>query len=197
MAVTSLPASAAANITATSVALNSGAGCDNADLDIGMVSDTVDNETGLITNAAGETLGSSTTATSFSGYDGVYEGYGQPVSPTQADGTIIGSYATIGTTPLTPDSAVEWFVLYRCGTGGNTVLLTCYGDLGTCPQTAVEALLRDPRRDPSSPSTVDPGGSFTVNGEGCFDELAGAVLHRCRAWAMSSHRPPTAPSPSP
>jgi hypothetical protein len=169
------PASAAANITATSVALNAGAGCDSADLDLGMVSDTVDNETGLITNAAGETLGQFDQPSSFSGYDGVFDGYGQPVSPDQPEGTVIGSYASIGTAPLSAATAAEWFVLYQCGSGGNTVLLSCFGDLGACPGTAVEALALTLEAT-LDPSTVSPGGSFTVNGTGCFDQLAGAVL---------------------
>jgi hypothetical protein len=175
VAVTALPASAAANITATSVALNATADCTNADLDIGMVSDTVDNETGLITNAAGETLGQFDQPSSFSGFDGVFDGYGQPVSPDQPEGTIIGSFASIGTSPLTASTAAEWFVLYQCGSGGNTVLMSCFGDLGTCPGTAVEAL--GLTLDATlTPSTVSPGGSFTVNGSGCFDQLAGAVI---------------------
>ena len=75
-------------------------------------------------------------------------------------------------------SAVEWFVLYACSDtpGGNVVLYSCFGDLGTCPTTAVEALALVALDATLDPSTVAPGGAFTVNGTNCFDELAGALL---------------------
>ena len=173
---TTLPASAAADITATSVELNASAGCADADLDIGMeVPGTVDTETGLTTNAVGETLGEFDQSTSFSGFSGVFDGYGQPVSPDQPEGTIIGSYASIGQAPLSAGTAAEWFVLYRCGSGGNIVLQTCFGDLGTCPSTAAEAVA-GAFGAVLDPSAVVPGGTFDVDGEGCFDSLAGAVV---------------------
>lgn len=175
--VTALPAGAATGITATSVALAStGATCARADLAIGMVATSTDTETGLITNAAGETLGQFNHFNDWAGQDGVYDGYGQPVSPAQPEGTVIGSYASAGTAPMSTASAVEWFVLYACSDtpGGNVVLYSCFGDLGTCPTTAVEALALVALDASLTPSTVAPGGAFTVNGTNCFDQLAGA-----------------------
>ena len=44
------------------------------------------------------------------------------------------------------------------------------------PTTAVEALALIGLDATLTPSTVAPGGSFTVEGNNCFDELAGAPL---------------------
>ena len=133
-------ASAAENIIATSVALSpTGADCTAAGLDIGMDATATDTETGLVTNLAGEVLGEFEQAGDWDGFDGVEAGFGPAISPDQAEGTVIGSYASIGTAPLSSSSAVEWFVLYRCSNSGeNVVLQTCFGDLGTCPTTAEE-----------------------------------------------------------
>lgn len=178
--VTAAPAGAATGITATSVDLSAtGANCGRADLDIGMtVTSATTNETGLITNEAGDTLGQFDNDNDWNPFDGVYEGYGQPVSPDQAEGTIIGSYASIGTVPFTSSNTAEWFVLYACSDteGANVVLYSCYGDLGTCPTTAVEALALLVLDATLDPSTVAPGGTVTVNGTGCYDQLAGALL---------------------
>src|SRR4051794_15619594 len=173
---TALPAGAATNITATSVALADGADCSDASLDLGMVSGTIDTETGAATNAAGDVLQDFSQNSSLSDTDGVVDGYGISLSADQVDGTLIGSYASIGTAPLSAATAAEWFVLYRCGTDGtNIVVSTCFGDLGSCPQTAAEALANAFGAD-LEPNVVDPGGAFTVAGVGCFDQLAGAVL---------------------
>jgi hypothetical protein len=178
--VTSAPAGAATGITATSVALSSeDANCTDADLDLGMVvTAPTTNETGLITNAAGDTLGQFDNDNDWNPFDGVYAGYGQPVSPAQAEGTVIGSYASIGSVPFASSNTAEWFVLYECSDspGGNIVLYSCYGDLGTCPTTAVEALALLALDATLDPSSVVPGGTVTVNGTGCFDALAGALL---------------------
>lgn len=177
--VTSAPAGAATGITATSVALNSGASCTGADLDLGMVvTAPTTNETGLITNEAGDTLGQFDNDNDWNPFDGVYDGYGQPVSPDQAEGTVIGSYASIGSVPFDSSNTAEWFVLYACSDteGANVVLYSCYGDLGTCPTTAVEALALLALDATLDPSSVAPGGTVTVNGTGCFDQLAGALL---------------------
>ncbi len=60
--------------------------------------------------------------------------------------------------------------------GANVVLYSCFGDLGTCPTTAVEALALIALDATLDPSTVAPGGTVTVNGTNCFDQLAGALL---------------------
>lgn len=172
---TALPASANAALSATSVALD-GANCGNADLAVGITDWTADNEAGLITNAAGDTLGSYDQSAGPTGTAEV-AGIGQPVDPEQPDATVIGSYYTLGTTPLSSANTAEWFVLYSCGTeGDNVVLYSCFGDLGTCPTTAVEALALIALDATLDPSTVAPGGTVTVNGTNCFDTLAGALL---------------------
>jgi hypothetical protein len=69
-------------------------------------------------------------------------------------------------------------LLYRCSTDGNNVVLyECFGDLGTCPTTAVEAaeLLFDAT---VSPTEVEPGGTLTVTATDCLYPLGGAVLLR-------------------
>jgi hypothetical protein len=172
-----LPASANATITATSVALNANANCGDSSLDIGMTSGTVDTETGQKSDLNG-VIGDSVFSQSsgFSDFDGVLEGYGIGSSDLP-DGSLVGTYASIGEAPLTASSAAEWFVLYGCSTSGdNVVLYSCYGDLGTCPTTAVEALALISLDASLTPSTVAPGGAFAVNGTNCRDELAGALL---------------------
>ena len=178
LAVGAGPARAADNIIATSVALNEGADCADADLDIGMDATTTDTETGLVTNLAGEVLGEFEQPGDWDGTNEVHEGYGLSIDPDQAEGTVIGSYASIGTAPLTSSSAVEWFVLYRCSNGGeNVVIFSCFGDLGTCPTTAEEGAAAAFGAT-VSPTEVAPGGTLTVAGEGCVYPLAGAVLLR-------------------
>ena len=176
VAVGAGPASAAENIVATSVALSpDGADYAAADLDIGMDATATDTETGLVSNLAGEILGEFEGPGDWDGFDGVAEGYGQSISPAQAEGTVVGSYASIGR-PLSSNCPVEWFVLYRCSnSGANVVLLSCFGDLGTCPTTAEEGAAAAFGAT-VFPTEVEPGGTLTVAGEGCVYPLAGAVL---------------------
>ena len=82
---------AQAAATAQGVALNAGAGCDNADLDLTLTTVNAHRELGLITNAAGATLGSFEQSSGLSTFSGTFVGYGQPVSPTQPPNTLIGS----------------------------------------------------------------------------------------------------------
>ncbi len=175
--VTALPAGAAGTITATSVTLSAGDDCDSADLDIGLVSGVVDTETGMTTDVSGTVLDSFTqVSTNLNNLDGVFDGYGITTDGSPIDGSVIGTYASVGVAPLSAATAAEWFVLYRCGTGGtSTTLYSCFGDLGTCPSTAPEALdlLFGASLDPS---TAVPGATVTVAGEGCFFPLAGARI---------------------
>lgn len=124
--------------TAQGVALDAAnANCtDSADLNITFTSDAnVTREYGRITNLAGDQLGYFEHATGFQNHSGTYVGYGQPIGPDQPSGSLIGTYAYVGNTP--PDSATaEFFILYNCST--KQVLFSCYGQYGTCPQTAQE-----------------------------------------------------------
>lgn len=127
--------------TAQGVALNAGADCSNANLDITLTTVGATREYGLTTNEAGDVLGEFEQSTGLGTFSGTYVGYGMPVSPGQPEGTVIGSYAYVGETPPGAADTAEFFVLYECSdTGANTVLYSCYGPYGTCPQTAQEAL---------------------------------------------------------
>jgi len=174
------PAHANADITATSVgkttALTRDTNCADATLAIGMDAVSVSLESGATTNLGGQ-LSTFQQASSFSGFNGVTPSYGMPVSPTQPDGTIIGSYATIGSPAPTASNTAEWFLLYRCGptTADSVVLSSCFGDYGTCPKTAAAAvaLLFGGTVDDTTPA---PGQVITASGHGCFYPLGGAVL---------------------
>lgn len=166
---TSQPSAHAASMaTATSVALSSTASCSDADLDLGVTSGDVDRELGTATSATGATLALfEQTSTGLDGYDGVFPGFNISLDAAQPEGTIIGSYAYLGTTPPTAGSTAEWFVLYRCaGEGSNQVLSTCFGDYGSCPRTARQALDELLRLTPST-TTPAPGTVLTATGSGC------------------------------
>ncbi|WP_334141349.1 hypothetical protein [Rhabdothermincola sp.] len=163
---TALPASANSVITATSVSLNSAANCSVAHLDIGMEAGTVTHEAGFVTGIDG-LLDSFIQSSSFSGFSGTFSTYGMPM-PDQPDRTIIGSYAWIGTNPPNAANTAEWFVLYLCDPAGNNeVLDTCYGDYGTCPQTALDGLRRLMSVDVDD-ETPEPGQTITVHVARCM-----------------------------
>jgi hypothetical protein len=161
-------AQAASVATATSVGLSATASCSDADLDLGITSGDVDRELGTATNAASTTLAMfEQDSTGIDGYDGVFPGYSINLDVAQPDGTIIGSYAYLGTTPPTAQTTAEWFVLYRCGNeGDNQVLFSCFGDYGTCPRTAPQALDQMLRLTPST-VTPAPGAVVAAIGSGC------------------------------
>jgi hypothetical protein len=173
------PAQANANITATSVGKaisGRDTNCADASLAIGMNSVSVTTESGTVTNLGGQ-LSTFQQSSSFSGFSGVFPDYGQSTGSPQPDGTVIGSYATIGSSTPTASDTAEWFLLYRCGptTADSVVLSSCFGDYGTCPKTAAEgvATLFGGSVDDTTPA---PGQVITVSGEGCFYPLGGALL---------------------
>jgi len=172
---TATPGYANAVIQATSVSLDAEANCSDADLDLGFTAHTVDTETGHATNLAEDTLGDFSQSSGLSDTTD-YSGYGISVSPDQPDGTVIGTYASIGVDPPTASNTAEFFVLYRCHTdGAQELLYSCYGDYGGCPRTAATA---GPRVDPTiavSPTAAHPGGDVTVSGN-CLGTLAIVTL---------------------
>lgn len=178
MSLTTSPASAAEGLVATSVALSASSDCEGGHLDLGMAVDVATNiETGVATTLTGE-IASFSQANDWEGFEGVYDGYGIPFDEGQPDGTLVGSYASVWADELDASSAIEWFVLYRCSeTGDNVVMLTCYGDLGTCPQTAQEGEAAAFGAT-ASPTELAAGEVITIEGVGCFYPLAGAVLLR-------------------
>jgi len=130
-----------AQATAQGVALSAYSDCDSpAGLDLTMNNGPiVTTETGLVTDDTGATLMSFSQATGFANFVGTFPGYNFS-SPAWSvpSGTRVALYATIGVIPPTPADTAEWFILYRCNTG--EVLVSCFGQFGTCPETALEAL---------------------------------------------------------
>jgi hypothetical protein len=134
-----VPGAARATATAQGVALNAGASCTSGDLDLTLTTVGAQRELGRATNVAGQTLASFEQATPFLGtFSGTFVDYQiGPLAPSQPPNTLIGSYAYVGTTPPTPATTAEFFVLYNCST--RQVILSCFGPYGTCPQTAAQA----------------------------------------------------------
>jgi len=137
-----LPGAARAAATAQGVALNANASCSNASLDLTLTTVGAQREFGQATNAAGPIVTPFEQATPFLGtFSGTFVDYQIPDSanpmPAQPPGTLIGSYAYVGTTPPSSGTTAEFFVLYNCST--RQVLLSCFGPYGTCPQTATAA----------------------------------------------------------
>lgn len=109
-------------------------------------------EFGRITNLAGATIGSfnqpsTLTSGSFSG------NWRLDISNPQPPNTLIGSYGGAGDNPPTTANTVEFFVLYNCTT--RQVIYRCSGNLGACPQTALQGLARTTESIPvHSPATL-------------------------------------------
>jgi hypothetical protein len=139
-----LPGAARASATAQGVALNVNASCTSGDLDLTLTTVGAQRELGLATNVAGQTLASFEQATPFLGtFSGTFVDYQiSPLAPAQPPGTLIGSYAYVGTTPPTASTTAEFFVLYNCST--RQVIRSCFGPYGTCPQTAAQAKAQIP-----------------------------------------------------
>jgi len=139
-----MPAFAHAVATAQGVALNVNAGCTTGDLDLTLTTVGATREFGRATNLAGTTLSEfEQGTTSFGTFSGTFTGFvigpvgADPPWPPQSPGTLIASYAYVGTTPPTAATTAEFFVYYNCST--RQVLLSCFGPYGTCPQTAIQA----------------------------------------------------------
>jgi hypothetical protein len=173
IAATALPASANSVITATSVSLGAGANCGNADLVLGMDAGAVTHESGTVSIVSGQ-LGSFVQTTSLNGFNGLFN-FGMSMT-SQPTGSLVGSYAWVGVNPPSGADTAEWFVLYVSGpTGTNNVIDTCYGDYGTCPQTAPEALqqLMTVGVDDDTPA---PGQTITVDVSACMFPVGTARL---------------------
>jgi hypothetical protein len=139
-----MPALVHAAATAQGVALNANAGCTTADLDLTLTTVGATREFGLATNLSGATLTTFEQATLLLGtFSGTFNGYvigpvgADPPWPAQPAGTMIASYAYVGTTPPTAATTAEFFIFYNCST--RQVRLSCFGPYGTCPKTAQQA----------------------------------------------------------
>jgi len=185
-------AAAASQVTATSVALNSSANCGDASLDLGMVSGFVDREYGRATDRRGAVLAEfESQSDTLDNLNGVFARYHIDFEPDRPDGTIIGSYAYVGTTGPRTETTAEWFVLYVCDArGANEVLHTCYGDYGTCPTSADQVLAAA-----VSTTTPMPGEMLTVAVAGCFvPDGRTASVSLFRDGSLLGSTPPITPS---
>jgi len=109
-------------------------------------------EFGRITNIGGATIGSYDTPSTLTG--GSFNGtWTQPITLPQPPNTLIGSYGGAGDGALTVAHTAEFFVLYNCTT--RQVLVSCSGNLGSCPTTAAQGLARISEPIPvNSPATL-------------------------------------------
>ena len=125
--------------TAQGVALSATAGCATGDLDITLTTAGANRESWSATSLAGQTLVvGEQQATGLSNFSGTFSDFVVgPFNSGQAPDTRIGSYAYVGETPPSAANTAEFFVYYSCTS--RQVLLACFGQYGTCPQTAQQA----------------------------------------------------------
>ena len=151
------PAGANPLIEAQGVALSTSASCSWGDIDATYAATAVSVAALSFTAADGTVLESY----SVDAYQSDFVGTEAVISETEAPppaGTIVGVYYRVGQEPPSASTTGEFFVLYRCDDvgdyqgGTNEVLQTCFGDYGTCPQSAAEAL---------APATTTTSGGTT------------------------------------
>ena len=133
------PWGAHATATAEGVALGAAADCSSGYLDITLATAGATSEFWLATNSAGATLGINGRPTNLGNFSsGTFNGFqvGPFLSIQPAD-TLIGSYAWVGESPPGASTTAEFFAYYNCTT--RSVLYSCFGPYGTCPQTAQQA----------------------------------------------------------
>ena len=144
------PLHAHAAATARGVALNPSASCSRGDLDLALSTAGANRESWQATNLSGATLVQGEAGTSLSSFTGTFTGF--LIGPTgfvvgQPANTLIGSYAYVGETPPDASNTAEFFVYYNCTT--RTVLYSCFGAYGSCPQTAQSAAIVGAPRVPT------------------------------------------------
>jgi hypothetical protein len=159
---TSIPASAAGPIDAQGVVLAPSASCAYGDVDITYAAASVSDASVAFTSEDGAVLDAYAGAAYQSDYVGtehVITEADDPVAP----GTVVAVYVWVGAAPPSAATTAEFFVLYRCDAQGNAdggqnqVLDTCFGDYGSCPQTAQEALTPETTTTSTrSPAVPDP-----------------------------------------
>ncbi len=135
------PALAVAAVTAEGVALGAGASCSNGRLEVTLTNSGASWESWSATDPLGNALTTGNGPTAFP-LGTSTRTFPQNFSPSQPNGTLIGSYANVGEPTPSASNTAEFFVFYRCSVAGAEVLLTCFGPYGTCPQTAQQALAR-------------------------------------------------------
>ena len=139
-----MPAFAA---TALSADVDPGADCTaRADLNLAWTGAGLHEEFGVASDRNGSNIGTFGPSSSANNdWNGLYA---IPITTAQPAGSLIGSYAWVGTNPPTPATAIEFFVVYNCST--RTVLFRCFGPYASCPTTVAAALALLPR--PSIPA---------------------------------------------
>ena len=145
VAVGAGPAGANPIIEAQGVALAGSASCSWGDIDATYAATAVTDASLSFTAADGTVLESYAGDAYQSDYVGTEVIISETYDPPPA-GSVVAVYAWIGQDPPSASTTAEFFVLYRCDDvgnergGANEVLETCFGDYGTCPQSAAEAL---------------------------------------------------------
>lgn len=120
-------------VTALSANIGATANCiSNANLELSWTGAGNHAESGTVTDAAGNTIG--TFGPDNSANDNWNGPYTNPIATAQPAGRLIGSYAWVGSNPPTEATAVEFLVVYNCST--RAVTYRCFGPYGRCPKTA-------------------------------------------------------------
>lgn len=173
------PVSAASAVEVNEVSLAASSDCASAQLELNLTSATADTEAGLATTLDDLVLSTFKHPSTIAPIDGVTP-YSYPFAAPAPDGTVIGLYGWLSEGEPTPETAGEWFVLYRCGDPSgpgapSEVLQVCYGPLGSCPTTAPEAQAQL-FNVIANPWLTHPGTPVTVTATDCFAPLAGVAL---------------------
>jgi len=139
LAVAASPTFAATPLSAD---INAGANCtSSADLNLSWTGAGTHEEFGVATDRVGSTIGTfGPSPSTNSDWNGLYQ---VPITTAQPAGSLVGSYAWVGTNPPTPSTAMEFFVVYNCTT--KIVLFRCFGAFGSCPKTVSAALATIPQ----------------------------------------------------
>jgi hypothetical protein len=124
-------------ITAVSVDISPSANCtSNASLNVAWTGAGNHFEFGQALDRSGATIGTfGPDASGNNDYTGVYF---TPISTAQPAGSLIGSYASVGSNPPTQATAIEYFVVYDCS--AHTVIYRCAAAYGVCARTVTAAL---------------------------------------------------------
>ena len=159
------PAAANDRITAQGATMSPSANCTYGDIEVTYDASDVARQAVTFTSEDGTTLDSFETNAYQQTYSGLEYILSETATPAAA-GTRLGVHVVIGTTPPQAATSAEFFVLYRCDGmaneygGANEQLYTCYGDYGSCPATAVEAIAMMQ----STTTTAAPASTSTTTG---------------------------------
>ncbi len=140
------PAGAAPAIEAQGVALAPSATCAYGDVDITYAAQDAQQQAVTFSTTGGAVLAQRTTNAYKRTFTGTEHVLTHATTPPAA-GTVVAVHVVVGAPPLSGANAAELTIAYRCDPnrndqgGKNTVVWTCWGDVGACPATADEALV--------------------------------------------------------